>query len=355
MKKSKKLFALLSSLVIMAGLVVGGGGLPAEASDIVVAFSSGSSGTLFRTIGIEDFRQAGEELMAAGRIKDFKIVNNVVNRDATEQANIIRDFINDPDINVIIINPNSRTDLNGVLAEAVAAGNVVVAVDAEVDVPGVISVSINHYDWATKNAEWITSVRSSGNAIHITGNDGHPANEERIRATHDVLAKFPDIRLIAETTGRWNNHDSKQVTEQILGGGHDIDIVFTQDSMAAGILSAFLDLGKLPDVMFGECGTQFIRMWRELRDQGVELKFAAQPNPPSIVRSGLLVALGIAEGKTLKADSVGGLYGSTVYYPVVSWFTHETADDLWTFLEGTPDDWLHTESFTEEQAAALFE
>lgn len=95
-------------------------------SDLVVGFSTGAAGTTFRQEGIDDFTKAAEEYKAEGRIKDYKIVNTT-NWDANEQANIIRDFINDDEINVIVVNPNSPTDLNGVLAEAVAAGKTVVA------------------------------------------------------------------------------------------------------------------------------------------------------------------------------------------------------------------------------------
>ena len=96
-------------------------------SDLVVGFSTGTAGTTFRQEGIDDFTKVAEEYKAEGRIKDYKIVNNTTNWDANEQANIIRDFINDDEINVIVVNPNSPTDLNGVLAEAVAAGKTVVA------------------------------------------------------------------------------------------------------------------------------------------------------------------------------------------------------------------------------------
>ena len=111
---------------------------PTGTSDLVVGFSTGAAGTTFRQEGIDDFTKVAEEYKAEGRIKDYKIVNNTTNWDANEQANIIRDFINDDAINVIVVNPNSPTDLNGVLAEAVAAGKTVVAADCEVDVEGVL-------------------------------------------------------------------------------------------------------------------------------------------------------------------------------------------------------------------------
>mgnify|MGYP004516280987 CR=1 FL=1 len=133
----KKLAALLLSALMLLTLATGCGGnggntsTPSDSqkeeqtpstdhagSDLVVGFSTGAAGTTFRQEGIDDFTKVAEE---------YKIVNNTTNWDANEQANIIRDFINDDEINVIVVNPNSPTDLNGVLAEAAAAGKTVVA------------------------------------------------------------------------------------------------------------------------------------------------------------------------------------------------------------------------------------
>lgn len=139
----KKLAALLLSALMLLTLATGcggnggnthpqrqpeGGAAPSTdhaGSDLVVGFSTGAAGTTLRQEGIDDFTKVAEEYKAEGRIKDYKIVNNTTNWDANEQANIIRDFINDDEINVIVVNPNSPTDLNGVLAEAVAAGKTV--------------------------------------------------------------------------------------------------------------------------------------------------------------------------------------------------------------------------------------
>lgn len=258
----KKLAALLLSALMLLTLATGCGGNACNAStpsdsqkeeqppstdnagsDLVVGFSTGAAGTTLRQEGIDDFTKVAEEYKAEGRIKDYKIVNNTTNWDANEQANIIRDFINDDEINVIVVNPNSPTDLNGVLAEAVAAGKTVVAADCEVDVEGVYCVSIDHYTWGHKVAEYICeALGGEGNVIQVYGGEGHPANNERIRATADVLKDYPNIKLISSTSGGWDNQTAKNITSQLLGTGQQIGGVITQDSMGYGCLSAFTDL-----------------------------------------------------------------------------------------------------------------
>ena len=105
----KKVMSLVLSAILATGMLAGcGGGSSDDAnasnetngesaatSDIVVGFSTGAAGTTFRQEGIDDFTAIAEEYKAEGRIKDYKIVNNTTNWDSNEQANIIRDFINE--------------------------------------------------------------------------------------------------------------------------------------------------------------------------------------------------------------------------------------------------------------------
>ena len=331
------------------------GGGTENTSNIVVGFSTGAAGTTFRQEGIDDFTVVAEEYKAEGRIKDYKIVNNTTNFDSNEQAGIIRDFINDEEVNVIVVNPNSPTDLNGVLAEAVGAGKIVVAVDCEVDVEGVYCVSIDHYAWGKRVAEYIAdALDGEGNVIQVYGGEGHPANNERLRATEDVLAEYPNIKMISSTSGNWDNQTAKQVTSQILGGGTQIDGVITQDSMGYGCLSAFDDLGVYPKAAFIECGTANLKLYDEIVEKGVEISICSQPNPASIVASGLRIAVNLAEGKELDESKLGGLYGRACIYDVKNWFTNENLDELRALLEGKGDDYLLTEYWTEEEAQAFF-
>ena len=265
----------------------------------VVGISTGSSGTSWRNIMIDALQQVGKEYKASGKIADFRIVNNVTNGDATEQANIIRDFTS-KGVNIIMLNPNSPDALNGVIKEAQDAGILVVSFDATVTAPNVLNVTLDHYAWNTKNVEFIASTLKEGNAIQIYGLDGHPANNERIRATADVLKKYPKIKLIANTTGYWDQTKAKEVATQIIGSGQRIDAVITQDGEAYGVLSAFLDAGKLPKVMFGDPGTAFFKEWKKLRDKKADFKACAEPNPPGIGGTAFRMALQLYNGKQFK-------------------------------------------------------
>jgi ribose transport system substrate-binding protein len=317
----------------------------------VVGISTGSSGTSWRNIMIDALTQVGKEYKAAGKIADFKMVNNVTNGDATEQANIIRDFTSQG-VDIILVNPNSPDALNGVIKEAQDAGILVIAFDATVTAPNVLNVTLDHYSWNLKNAEFICSTLKSGNAIQVYGLDGHPANNDRIRATADVLKKYPKIKLIANTSGAWDQTKAKEVTTQIIGSGQRIDAAFTQDGMGYGVLAAFLDANKLPKIMFGDPGTAFFKEWKKLRDKKADFKACAQPNPPGIGGTAFRFALGLYNGKQFKP---GVLQKSTYFYKVGMFITDSNFDEGWALLKDKPDDYLLSEIMPQDKADALFQ
>jgi ribose transport system substrate-binding protein len=354
MKRALKLIviAMLMMALSVVFLSAGSEEKPAAKGLPVVGISTGSSGTSWRNIMIDALLEVGDEYKAAGKIADYKLVNNVTNGDATEQANILRDFISQG-VDIIMVNPNSPDALNGVIKEAQEEGILVVSYDATVTAPNVLNVTLDHYAWMTKNVEFIASTLKKGNAIQIYGLEGHPANNDRIEATYDVLAKYPDIKLIADTTGYWDQTKAKEVATQIIGGGQRIDAAIGQDGMSFGILSAFLDANKLPKVMFGDPGTAFFKEWKKLREQGADFKACAQPNPPGIGGTGFRMALQLYNGKEFKSGILRD--GMTFYYKVGMFITDDNFDEGWVLLKDKPDDYLLSEIMPEDMVAGLFQ
>jgi ribose transport system substrate-binding protein len=320
--------------------------------DLVLGISTGSSGTSWRDIMIADMETVANEYKSAGTIKDFKIVNNTTNGDANEQQQIVRNFIDDPEVNVIMINPNDQSALDGVIAEAQAAGKLVVVYDAPVSAADTLQVTLDHYTWGKKNAEFVCSNLGTGNLIDVYGLDGHPANNLREQAFDDVLKDYPDIKVVGRQTGGWDQTQAKEVAAQFLASGQEIDGVLTQDGMAYGCLTAFMDVDKLPKVMFGDPGTAFFKEWKKLRDEKADFKACAQANPPGIGATAMRLAVGLAQGKTFKPDV---LDGAIYYYVVQKFYTDENFDEAWELLKDQPDDFLLSEYLSQEDADALFQ
>lgn len=367
----KRIISLVLALVLVLSLVACGGTkdsakaeettnaaaqpsvAPAKEAP-VVGISTGSSGTSWRNIMIDALKQVGDEYKSSGKIKDYKIVNNVTNGDATEQANIIRDFISQG-VDIILLNPNSPDALNGVIKEAQNAGILVLSFDATCTAANVINVEQDQYAWNKKNVEYLASVLKQGNAITIYGLEGHPGNTARLNAQADVLKNYPNIKSIAQSSGFWDQTKAKEAAAAIIASGKQIDACFTQDGMAYGCLSAFQDAGKLPKVMFGDPGTAFFKEWKKLRDKGADFKACAQANPPGISGTAFRIALNLFNGKNLK-DSVLTKHetNSTVYVNTTIFITDENFDEGWNMLKDKPDDYLLTEVWAQDKVDALF-
>ena len=84
------------------------------------------------------------------------------------------------------------------------------------------------------------------------------------------------------------------------------------------------------------------------------MKMCSQPNPASIVASGLRMAVNLAEGKEPADGGLGGLYGRCFIYDVQAWFTEDTFQDMKALVENEGDDYLLTEYWTEDEAQAFF-
>ncbi len=373
----KKLMLVLLSLMLLAGLAACGGTTPPAQTEApaateapamteapaeteappmdadlpVVGISTGSSGTSWRDIMIDALKTVGDEYKANGVIADYKLVNNTTNGDAIEQAGIVRDFINQG-VDIIMVNPNSPDALNGVIKEAQDAGILVVSFDATVTAENVLNVTLDHYAWNTKNMEFIASTLQSGEAVQIYGLDGHPANNDRIKATDDVLAMYPDIKLAQSTSGGWDQTKAQEAMAQIIASGQKVDAIITQDGMAYGCLKACLDAGKLPKVMFGDPGTAFFKEWKKLRDEGADFKACAQPNPPGIGGTAFRMALQLYNGKTFKD---GTLKDNTFFYVVSTFVTDENFDEFYELLKDQPDDYLLSEIMPQADVEALFQ
>lgn len=319
--------------------------------DIVVGISTGSTGTSWRDIMVSELESVGDEYKDAGVIKDYKMFNNIENGDANEQAQLVRDMIDDPEINIIMINPNDESAIASVISDAQDAGKLVVVFDAPAAAPNTLQVTLDHYAWSEKNVTFIAETLESGTLIDVFGLDGHPANTLREQAVDDVLANFPDIDLADRISGGWDQAQAKEVTAQILASGKEIDGVITQDGMAFGCLSAFLDVNKLPKVMFGDPGTAFFKEWNKLREEGADFKACAQPNPPGIGGTAFRFAISLADGKVFKD---GALDNSVFYYVVTSFYTDENFDEAWDLLKDKADDYLLSEVISQEDCDAQF-
>lgn len=324
--------------------------------DIYVGVAPGSGGSAWRDQMVNDIETVLEEYEKAGVVAGHKVVNNSTNGDANEQAQIIRDFIDDPRVNVILVNPNDTTALNEAVLDAEAAGKLVVIYDASITAPGILNVSVDHYQYAYGPAKTLLDIiGGKGTVIEVSGLDGHPANVIRIKATDDAIAEYPNVNLAGNQPGGWDNTTSKSVTAAMLASGIKPDGIISQDNGCYGVLQACIDANYIPKVVSGDGSKAFFTAWKKLVDEGKDFNAVVVPNPPGIGATAARIAVKIAQGKTFDESTLTTEGDVATYnYVVTTVYTNDNFEDGWNVVKDFTDEQCIDEYMTDEEADALF-
>ena len=337
-----KLKTVIASVAVLALSVVA-----AEAKTYKIGLSNGWVGSEWRTQMITEAQAAAAEWKKRG--VDVEVVVQSATVDVPGQIAHVRNFINQG-VDAIIINPNSPTAFDPVFKQAKQKGILIIATDAEVSSKDALYIGIDQKSCGVKGAEWLAkTLNGKGNVVAINGVAGHPANEARIAGYREVLAKFPNIKIVNEVSGNWEQAQGQQAMQNLLATYPDINGVFVQDGMAAGAWKSILDAKKNDEIAAtGEIRKDFIDMWNEKK-----LNSGAYVNPPGVMASALNIAVFMLEGKELKEPANSGQYGNALYLPI-PFIDSDNLQDVTKSLEGKPGYYSYTSSISIDDAEKLF-
>src|SRR3712207_944842 len=300
----------------------GGGGGQANEGPYTIGVSNGFISSEWRTQMIDDLQRVNDEYKQEGVTEDLVIESADV--DAQGQIQQMRNLIN-RGVDGIIVNPSDINALDQVIGQAENAGIPVIAVDQEIDAPGVTNVVIDQPEWARMGAEWLVEeLGGEGDVVVINGIAGHPANEARYDAVKEVFAENPGIEVVQETNADWDQATAQQEMSNILASQPNIDGVWTQDGMARGVLQAVqaANPDEYPPIS-GEARSGYMRLWEEVRQQNPDFASYGPINPPGIGASGLRVAVELAQGGEIKQSELQGEGSNTLYVPIPGFVDNE--------------------------------
>lgn len=231
------------------------------------------------------------EAKASGLVDKVVVVNR--NGGPTEQIADLEGLISQK-VDAIIINPTDREGLNAVIEAAIAQGIVVVAVDQAVTAKGAYVVTNDQTAYARLGAEWLfEKMGGKGNVAEMRGIDGVPADTDRHKGFTEALAKYPDIKVVAETFTGWDPSKGAQQALDLITT-KKIDGIWT-----SGIDYPVVEQFKTANVPYipivGADNNGFVKQLLELSDKG--LAGAAVTNPPAIGAVGTSIALKALTGK----------------------------------------------------------
>ena len=304
----------------------GSGGGQGNQGPFTIGVSNGFISSEWRTQMIDDLQRVNDEYKQEGLTEDLVIESADV--DPQGQIQQMRNLIN-RGVDGIIVNPNDATALDQVIGQAENAGIPVIAVDQEIDAPGVTNVVIDQGEWARMGAEWLVEeLGGEGDVVVINGIAGHPANEARYDAVKAVFAENPGIEVVQETNADWDQATAQQQMSNILASQPNIDGVWTQDGMARGVLQAVqaANPGEYP-VISGEARSGYMRLWQDVRQQNPDFASYGPINPPGVGASGLRVMVELLQGKEIKQSELEGDAGNTLYVPIPGVVTNQNLDE----------------------------
>ena len=352
---------VLFCLMFAAAAFAGGSGEKAEASKgFVVGLSNGPFTHSWRVEMLESLQKQFDVYKERGWASKLIVQN--AGPDVNTQIAQIRNLIASK-VNLLLVNPNSGTALNPVLTEAKNAGIVVIVYDQPVKPPeGVLNVWMNQVWWEAPLAEWLVKqLNGRGNIVYISGIADQPGNIARDQAADAVLAKYPNIHLLAKANGNWDQAAAQQVMTDLLGSFPNIDGVLTQDGMTLGIIRAFEAAGKRLPPITGETQVAFIKDWKQRKDDN-GFNTVGIENSPGAICTSLGIGLRLLQGKKLKADvlidPITGLPAPGAYtiwtHPSLQ-VDNNNIDKVYAEYKDWADSYYVNTWYTEAQIDALFQ
>jgi simple sugar transport system substrate-binding protein len=218
-----------------------------EYADLVVGFLQTGSEGGWRAANTASFKQTADELGLKLKFYDSQ-------NDFAKQVAGFQSFIQDPEVNVIILAALETTGWEEVLIQAQDAGKIVVIEDRRIDAPEDLFATYIGSDFAEEGRKAATEMckllegMSGTNVWELVGNIGSSAAKDRGEGFREAMSAC-GIEITKSQTANWSATEGKQVTEAWLKENKDVQGIFAQnDEMAFGAIEALKEAGLVPGV-----------------------------------------------------------------------------------------------------------
>jgi ribose transport system substrate-binding protein len=123
----------------------------------------------------------------------------------------------------------------------------------------------------------------TGNVIALRGVAGNPVETSRYEGFRSVADQHPDITIVGEDYGDWNEDKGKSITQNLLAANPQIDGVWSSGAaMTKGAISAFQEAGRELPPMSGEHLNGFLKLWQELGIKSVAPVYPSWMGPEAL-------------------------------------------------------------------------
>jgi ribose transport system substrate-binding protein len=252
MRRNKLLIGILA-LVILMSMVLAGcssgtgttGGTTTTAKKIRVGVT---------VYNMSSFITQGKEGMESfAKANNVELLWNSANNDVATQASQFESLINQK-VDAIIIVPVQADSLQPQLEAAKAAGIPVLAVNTTLSNEDLITSAVLPDDVAAGAQEMqmmADKLGGKGNIVILQGPLGSSPELDRTKGIESVLAKYPDIKVLAKDTANWAREEAINKTKNWISSfGNKIDgVVAENDDMGLGAVAALKEANMTKPVV----------------------------------------------------------------------------------------------------------
>lgn len=254
--------------------------------------------------------------------------------DANQQINTTEDLLT-KDIDLLMIQPMSDTALVQTIEKAMDMNIPVVVFGSSIKTDNYVSyINSDTYDMGITRAQWMCDrLNGKGNIVCIYGYPGSGYVSDYVRGVEEILAKYPDIKVLSTIYGNFSATKTKQQMETIINSYDKIDGVLVQGSlMGLGVYEAFTEAGlTVPPMTLDD--------WNAFQNkiQGSDYTdYIAHSNGTHLGSIAVDTAINILQGKPVQK----------VQLIKQQMFTHEELQKH--FIEGMPDSYYLINEIPEE-------
>jgi erythritol transport system substrate-binding protein len=244
--------ARIAIVAISIGVLACGERQPAPAADSrrLIAIITPSHDNPF-------FKAEAEAAAARARELGYDVLVNSHDDDAHKQDQLVDVAIARKAAAIILDNAGADASVAAV-RKAKHAGVPSFLIDREIGERGVAVSQIvsNNYQGATLAAEeFVRLLGERGTFIELVGRESDTNATIRSRGFHDVIDKYPDLRMLARQSANWSQTEAFQKMETLLQAHPKVSgVIAGNDTMAVGAAAA-LKAASLDRVVVGFDGS----------------------------------------------------------------------------------------------------
>lgn len=190
----------------------------------------------------------------AEKLTDADVIFVNAKNDSTKQTSQVVNLIAQK-CNVIIVCPVDNKKGSEYITMAKNANIPIISVNRKFNNQSDLSayVGSESITAGTMEMEYIAKkLNGKGNIVILRGEDSEEAAIKRTEGIKQVLKNYPDIKVVAEETGKWQRALAMQITEGWIKSNVKFDaVVSNNDEMAIGAIMALKESNMQGKVLVG--------------------------------------------------------------------------------------------------------